>query len=73
MVEIKRKSVIPVYGIAVVWVLYCLVFPLYRTWHFIALACITALTYAVLVKNFPDKTEMIEISEEKDGFLEKDF
>ena len=59
--EIKKKSVIPVYGIAAVWALYCLIFPLYRTWHFIVLACSAVLAYVVLSILFPGKTEFIEI------------
>ena len=64
MIEIKRKSVIPVYGFAAVWVLYCLIFPLFRTWHLIALACAGALSYIVLSKIFPGTVEHIEIPEE---------
>ena len=64
MIEIKRKSVIPVYGIAAAWILYCAIFPLYKTWHFIVLACSAALVYVVLSKIFPGKTEQIEIPEE---------
>ena len=61
--EIKKKSVIPVYGAAVVWVLYCLFFQLYKTWHFIVLACLAVLSYAVLSAIFPGKPEHIEIPE----------
>ena len=64
MIEIKRKSVVPVYGVGVVWVLYCLIFPLYRTWHFILLACIGVVAYIVLSKLFPGKIEQIEVPEE---------
>ena len=64
MIEAKRKSIIPVYGVTAVWVLYCLIFPLYKTWHFIALACIVVLTYTVLIRFFPDKVEQVEIPEE---------
>jgi len=64
VIEIKKKSVIPVYGLAAVWVLYCLVFPLYSTWHFIGLVCIGALTYAILSKLFPARIESIEVTEE---------
>ena len=60
-VEIKKKSVIPVYGAMAAWVLYCAVFPLHRTWHFIALACFSALVFTVLSAIFPARTERIEI------------
>ena len=64
MIEIKKKSVVPVYGLAVVWVLYCMVFQPYSVWHFIILACLGVITYAVLSKVFPPKTEIIEVPKE---------
>ena len=66
MKEIRKKSVIPVYGVAAVWILYCALFPLYKTWHFIALACSSALVFVILSAIFPGKTEHIEIPEEPD-------
>ena len=62
--EIKKKSAAPVYGVAIVWVLYCLIFPLYRTWHLIVLACSAVLAYFVLSMIFPGKTEYVDIPEE---------
>ncbi|MBE6990290.1 MAG: hypothetical protein E7426_06045 [Ruminococcaceae bacterium] len=38
MKKIVRKSVIPIYATAVVWLLYALLFPLYRVSHFIIAA-----------------------------------
>jgi len=64
MIEIKKKSVIPVYGVAVVWVLYCAFFPLYKTWHFVVLACAAALFYVFLSMVFPGKTVKIEVPAE---------
>ena len=52
------------YGVALIWLLYCILFPLYRTWHFIVLACSAALAYTVLSAIFPGKTEYIEIPQE---------
>ena len=69
--EIKKKSVIPIYGIAAACVLYCLIFPLYRTWHFVVLACLGALVFIVLSVIFPGKTEYIEIPEEPERTGEK--
>lgn len=63
MIEKKRKSIVPVYGVAALWILYCAVFPLYKTWHFIVLACCAALAYVILSAIFPGKTERIEIPE----------
>ena len=59
--EIKKKSVIPVYGVAAAWVLYCSVFQVYKTWHFIVLACFAALVYILLASVFRGKTVFIEI------------
>jgi len=59
MREIKKKSIIPIYGVAAVWLLYCLFFPLYKTWHFIVLACLAVLVFVVLKTIFPGKTEYV--------------
>jgi len=64
VIEIKKKSVIPLYGLAGVWVLYCLIFPLYRTWHFVVLVCVGALVYTALNKLFPGRVELIEVPQE---------
>ena len=64
MIEIKQKSVVPVYGFAAAWVLYCIFFPLYKTWHFIVLACFSALTFFVLSAVFPGKVKQFEAAEE---------
>jgi len=71
MIEKKKKSVVPVYGLAAAWVLYCLFFPLYLTWHFIVLACVSALVYIFLSMLFPGKTEHIEIPAEPERSGEK--
>ena len=63
-VEKKKKSIVPVYGVAVAWVLYCVFFPLYKTWHFIVLTCVAVLAYTVLSTIFPGKIEHVEIPEE---------
>jgi hypothetical protein len=64
MIEIKQKSVLPVYGVAVVWILYCLLFPLYKTWHFIIPVCAAVLTYVLLSVIFPGKTKRFEVPAE---------
>jgi len=64
MIEKKQKSIAPVYGFAAAWVLYCVFFPLYKTWHFIVLACISTVAYIVLSAIFPGKTKYIEVPEE---------
>lgn len=64
MREIKKKSIIPVYGVAAVWLLYCLIFPLYKTSHFFFLIGCAAAAYVVLSFVFPGKTEYVEIPDE---------
>ena len=62
--SVKRKSLLPVYGIAVIWILYCAFFPLYLYWHFIIPTCLSVLAYILLSKIFPGKTEFVEIVQE---------
>ena len=60
MREVRKKSPIPIYGLAAVWLLYCLIFPLYRLHHFIILAVISVIAYFTLSKLFPGTVEYIE-------------
>jgi 5-bromo-4-chloroindolyl phosphate hydrolysis protein len=53
--EIRKKSVVPVYAVAAVWLLYALFFPLYLLWHFILLIIIAILVYVLFSKLFPGK------------------
>ena len=64
MKEIKHKSIIPVYSVAIVWCLYCFLFPLYKTWHFLALACSAVVAYFALSSIFPGKIEYVEEPDE---------
>lgn len=60
MKEVKKPSVIPIYGIAGVWLLYCLIFPAYRIWHFLICAAVSAAVYLLLRKLFPGTVELVE-------------
>ncbi len=62
--EIKKKSPIPIYGTALIWIIYCLIFPLYTLLHFAILAAVTAVAWIVLNKIFPGRTVIEEIPEE---------
>jgi len=64
VIEIERKSVIPVYGLMIVWVLYCVIFPLNNFWSFIGLICVGAVSFFVLSYLFPGKTVSIEATQE---------
>lgn len=75
MRKIRKKSVVPVYGLAAVWGVYCLFFPLYKPWHFVLLIVLGAAAYAGLSALFPGKTELVEEpettgNEEVDKLLE---
>ena len=58
--EIKKKSPVPIYGLAAFWLVYCLIFPLYRLIHFIILAVLSAVVYFALSKVFPGTVEYVE-------------
>ena len=60
MREVKKKSAAPIYLTGAVWVILCLVLPLYRLWHFIVLAAATVLAYQIFKKLFPPKTVYVE-------------
>jgi len=58
--EIRKKSVVPVYALAVVWLLYSLFLPLYKLLHFIILIVIAIVVYVVFSKMFPGKIITVE-------------
>ena len=60
MKEVRKKSVVPLYGMAAVWVVYCLVVPLYKPLHFLFLAIAGAVAYTGLSLVFPGTTEYIK-------------
>ncbi len=60
MREVRKRSVIPIYGFAAVWLLYCLLFPLLRLWDYLLLAGISIGAFVVLNLVFPGKTELIK-------------
>lgn len=60
MRKVRKKSPVPVYGLAGVCLLYCLIFPLYRLWHFIILIAAMAASYVILSKLFPGTVETVK-------------
>lgn len=58
--EVRKKSVVPVYGLAAVWLLYCLFFPLYMLWHFVILVILGIVAYIFLSILFPGVTEYVK-------------
>ena len=64
MREIKKPSVIPVYGTAAVWAVYTVFFPLYKPLHFLILISLSVAAFIVLSKIFPGTVEKVEIPPE---------
>jgi len=69
MIEIKKKSVIPIYGTGAIWVLCCFLLPFHGIGSYIALACAGVFSYLVLAMVFPGTIERIESTDlpEKSG------
>lgn len=63
MREIRKKSPVPVYGLAAVWLLWCLFLPLYRLSDFLILIVCAVGAYAVLSILFPGTTEYVREEE----------
>jgi len=63
MIEIEKKSVVPIYGLMVVWVLYCIFFPLGNILNFVGLASAGLLSYGILSLFFPTKMISVEATE----------
>lgn len=60
MKEIKHPSVIPVYGIGAFWLLYALIFPMNRIYHFLICAALSVGVYFLLRHFFPGTVEYVE-------------
>ncbi|NLB29725.1 MAG: hypothetical protein GX823_05815 [Clostridiales bacterium] len=59
MIEIRHKSAIPFYGAAAVWLLYALIFPLYRLPDFLIFLAAGLAAHFALSKIFPGTTELV--------------
>lgn len=62
--EVKKPSVIPIYSVAVLWIIYSLVFPMYKLWHFLIPIVLSFVLFFVMKKIFPGKTEYVEVPKE---------
>jgi 5-bromo-4-chloroindolyl phosphate hydrolysis protein len=58
--EVKIKSIVPIYGTAGVWLVYCLFFPLYKLTHFAILIVLGIAAYIILSQIFRGKTIYVE-------------
>ncbi len=72
MIEIRKKSALPIYGAALSWAVYALFFPLYRASHFLYIILISLAVYLILSKVIPDSVTYIEKEPEKTGDREVD-
>lgn len=60
MARVKKKSVAPIYLVGVVWLVYALIFPLYRLPHFLICGVLSAVAYAVGRAIWPDAVIITE-------------
>ena len=59
MITVKRKSTVPYYACAGVWVLYALLFPLYRVSHFLLVGVVSAVVFLLMRMICPDIEERV--------------
>ena len=59
MRQVKRRSALPVYIAAAVFAVYALVFPLYKLWHFLLAAAVTAAVWLAADKLIKPKVEYV--------------
>ncbi len=52
MAKIKKRSVVPIYAVGVVWLAWALLLPLYQRWHYVAAAVVSVLVYVLGRKVF---------------------
>lgn len=64
MREVRVTSLVPIYAAAAAWLVYAMIFPLYRLWHFIICAAVTVLAYALFKRLFPGKVVQVEVPQE---------
>ena len=59
MATVKRRSVVPYYACGGVWVLYAALFPLYKVSHFMLVAVVSVLVFALMRIVCPDVEEQV--------------
>lgn len=63
MKEKRIPSVIPIYSAAVVWLIYAMVFPLYKLWHFVVCGLLTVAAFIIMKRLFPGKVIKVKAPE----------
>ncbi|MCI8386963.1 MAG: hypothetical protein HFE63_00655 [Clostridiales bacterium] len=59
--EVKHNSVIPYYVIAISWILFAALFPMYKLGHFIVIILISVAEFVILRHLIPPKVERIPL------------
>lgn len=72
MRAVTKKSALPIYAIGAVWLLWALLFPLYRISDYLLCAGISCLAYAVLSKVIPDTVTYEKIPVQATGYESAD-
>ena len=66
MAQVKKRSVLPIYFVGIVWLLWALAGSLYRPIHFIGAAVVSFLAYMVGKAIFPDQSFTVKDEEKKE-------
>ncbi len=61
MKKIIRRSVIPVYVSAGIWLICCLFLPMYQLWHYLIYALVTVAAYFIARHFFPGTVEEVQL------------
>ena len=72
MRAVTKKSVLPIYAIGAVWVLWSLFFPLYSLSHYIPCLILSLAVFLVLTKVIPDKVTYEPIPVQVTGYESAD-
>ena len=65
MAKVVKKPVAPIYAVAIVWVLWGLLFPLYKVIHFVLVIALSLIVFGVAKLIWPNKT--YNTAEQKKG------
>ena len=61
--EIKKKSAVPVYAAAAVWLVFGLFLPFYKMWHILLAAALSLGAYLIASKFCPERSVFVEEKE----------
>lgn len=62
--EVHQKSVVPYYVVGLCWLIYSLMFPLYRLQDYLVITVMSVLFYIIAKKVFPGKTVLVPVAEQ---------